>query len=444
MKNVRIGIFSFLALLTIIGCYKEKASDLDEELISLIEAVSTSEGLDQFKLPNHKNLREIPQDPRNPLTEDKVALGRMLFHETGLGINSHHSEYMMTFSCASCHSPNSSFQSDLPQAIGDGGNGVGSSRNVASTTDTEKVDVLGIRTPTLLNSAYQTNMNWNGEFGATDANLGTEHRWVNGTELYVNQLGFEGLESQAISAINQHRMDVNDSLVLEYGYMEYFDKAFPEVYKPIRYTNEQAGKAIAAYERTLVAYDAPFQKWLRGQYDEMLDVEKRGAILFFGKANCVSCHNGPALNSMDFYALGMKDLADCTDDIISADENDPVNLGRGGYTLNPEDNYKFKVPQLYNLKDAKYLGHGSSFHDIEEVVAYKNKGVKENKKVDQSAISHEFAPIGLTDEEVNNLSYFIKYALYDNNISRYQAEYILSDFCFPNNDEVSKQELGCN
>ncbi len=444
MKNVRIGIFSFLALLTIIGCYKERATELDEELISLIEAASSSEGLEQFKLPHHENLRELPQDPRNPLTEAKVDLGRMLFHETGLGINSHHSDYMMTFSCASCHSPKSSFQSELPQAIGDGGNGYGTSRNVASTTDESSVDVLGIRAPSLLNSAYQTNMNWNGEFGATDANIGTEHRWVNGTDLYVNQLGFEGLESQAIHAIDQHRMSVNDSLAITYGYKEHFDAAFPEVYKPIRYSNEQAGKAIAAYERTLVAYDAPFQKWLRGQYEEMLDVEKKGAILFFGKANCVSCHNGPALNSMDFYALGMKDLSDCDEGIIDADPNDPVNLGRGGYTQNPDDNYKFKVPQLYNLRDAHYLGHGSSFHNIEEVIRYKNKGVKENTKIDDSQLSHEFAPIGLTDEEVNNLAYFVKYALYDDNIGRYEADYILSDFCFPNNDDVSKQELGCN
>ncbi len=443
MKTIRIGIFSLLALITIIGCYKEKTTALDELLLDVLESVSADGSLDYFKLPHFSDLSSLPQDPKNPLTEAKVQLGRMLFHETGIASNSHAEDFMMTYSCASCHSPGEGFSSPIAQSIGDGGTGMGLHRNLDERTSTEQADISQIRTPSLINSAFQTNMNWNGEFGATGSNYGTEYKWKNGTKHFINQKGFEGLESQAIMALEMHRMNVNDQLMQEYGYKEHFDEAFPEVYKPLRYSPEQAGKAIAAYERTLTAYNAPFQKWLRGEYDEMLEVEKKGAILFFGKAGCVSCHTGPALNSMEYHALGMKDLAQCDEDILVKNPDHEVNLGRGGFTGNEEDNFKFKVPQLYNLRDMTHFGHGASFKSIEDVVDYKNEGVSENANVPQDQVSHQFLKIGLTDEEKANLAYFIKYALYDETVKDRKANYILSDFCFPNNDQESKDLLGC-
>ncbi|MFB0908316.1 MAG: cytochrome-c peroxidase, partial [Spirosomataceae bacterium] len=53
---------------------------------------------------------------------------------------------------------------------------------------------------------------------------------------------------------------------------------------------------------------APFQQYLRGNNSAMTPIQKEGAKLFFGKANCGSCHNGPSLATMEFYALGMNDL----------------------------------------------------------------------------------------------------------------------------------------
>lgn len=430
--------------MALIGCYKDLRNDLDNVLLDLLVTASPSSNIDFFKLPHHTTYSAIPQDPKNPITEAKVKLGKMLFYETGFSLESHSEELMMTFSCGTCHDADISFQSDLAQAIGDGGVGTGVNRKIFEGTSAEVSDIYGIRTPSLLNVAYQNNMHWNGEFGAKGENEGLDALWLNGTELFVNQLGLEGPEAQSIASIDRHRMLVNEEIITSYGYQKYFDNAFPEVYKPLRYNNETAGKALAAYQRTLTAYDAPFQKWLRGEYEEMLDVEKRGAILFFGKANCVNCHTGPALNSNEFHALGMKDLFQCEDEILIANNNDPVNLGRGGFTKNEDENYQFKVPQLYNLKDANYLGHGSSFTSIKDIIKYKNKAKKQNENVPDEYLSDHFLSLGLTDEEVSDLGYFIKHALYDPNISRYKPQEILSNFCFPNNDELSKQELGCN
>ena len=145
-------------------------------------------------------------------------------------------------------------------------------------------------------------------------------------------------------------------------YVKLFDQAFPGEMDPLN--RENAGLAIAAYERTLLSNQAPFQRWLDGDLTAMTDAEKRGAVLFFGKAGCVDCHNGPALSSMTFYALGMNNLdgPGVYGDGPAAAEG--ANLGRASFTGNPADEYKFKTPQLYNLTDSPFYGHGGNFRSV--------------------------------------------------------------------------------
>ncbi len=443
---IRIVLISILGITLLTGCLRDTQDDLDIVLSQLLVEASPSGGKDYFTMPSSTDYSDIPQDPRNKLTKAKVELGKMLYHETGLAQKSNFEEGMMTYSCASCHIAGAGFTSGMPQGIGDGGSGFGSNgngRTMNSDMPEEMIDAQAIKTPSTLNVAYQSNLMWNGQFGATAMNEGTEHLWKTGSINEVNQLGYEGVESQAIASFDIHRMEVNEKILEDFGYIEYFDQAFPDVFKPSRYNKETAGKAIAAYERTLMANQAPFQDWLNGRYDAMLDVEKRGAILFFGKGDCVSCHTGPGLNSMEFHALGMADLYECDDAVVNVNEHDPLYLGRASYTLDPADNYKFKVPQLYNLKDARFYGHGSSFTSIEDVVKFKNRAKSQNNRVHKNVLSDDFNELDLTEDEIASLAYFVKYGLYDKNLDRYKPQNILSDLCFPNNDKQSKKDLGC-
>jgi cytochrome c peroxidase len=221
-------------------------------------------------------------------------------------------------------------------------------------------------------------------------------------------------------------------------YEDLFDIAFPSWPQATRYTVRTAGMAIAAYERTLLANQAPWQDWLRGNTSAMTESEKRGAVLFFSKAECYKCHTGPALNSMAFYGLGMNDLNGA--DVAAQTTND---LGRGGFTQNPEDNYKFKVPQLYNLKDSPFFGHGGNFTSVREVIEYKNNATPENPNVPESQLAAEFHALGLTDSEITDLVNFIENALYDANLMRYTPDALPSGFCFPNNDAISVIDQGC-
>ncbi|MEZ4774436.1 MAG: cytochrome c peroxidase [Bacteroidia bacterium] len=445
---VSFGIWVVLSGLS--GCQKmveqSPAFDLDEAIGLAMEEASGGVGLQAYILPESDDFASIPQDPRNPINVAKVDLGKKLFHETRLGIRPKYTEGMYTYSCASCHHVEAGFQAGIQQGIGEGGLGFGytGEKRIANPMyPTDSLDVQPVRSPSALNIAYQTNVLWNGQFGATHVNEGTESRWTDGTPIAVNKLGYEGTETQAIAGLTVHRMDLDQGLIFSTVYKEYFDHAFAEVDSVDRYSKENAGLAIAAYERTLLANHSPFQRWLKGEKRAMSDFEKRGALLFFGEANCVSCHNGPALNSMEFYALGMRDM-EGPGTYGGASSQNPANLGRGGFTGKPEDNFKFKVPQLYNLKDSPFYGHGGTFHSVREIVEYKNRAVSENQNVPASQLAPGFIPLHLTDAQINQITGFLERSLYDPHLDRYVPVRIPSGFCFPNNDESSRHDMGCN
>lgn len=422
----------------------EYVVDQDLELIALMSE-SHPDGLDHYRMPYSNQLRDIPYDPKNPLTDDKVRLGQLLFHETGFATVGMFEEMKQTYSCASCHHVQGGFQANMPQGIGDGGKGFGmfgEGRQPEPSLDLTNIDVQPLRTPSAMNIAYQTNMLWNGQFGATHMNEGTEQVWPEDGPISVNRLGYQGPEVQAVAGLEVHRHEYTTEAVAEMGYKEMFDKVFPEIDASVRYSNQFAGLAIAAYERTLLAHESPFQRWLRGEKDAMSKGQIDGAIIFFGKGECNTCHSGPGLASMEFYALGMKDLDNSQ--AMNVDPDADAHLGRASFTKRAEDEYKFKVPQLYNLKDSPFYGHGSSFTSVREVIEYKNEAIAENSNVPAYQVAEEFHPLSLTDSEIDQLVDFIENALYDPHLDRYVPAFLESGMCFPNNDDVSRRDLGCD
>jgi len=444
-------IFVLFALFVVVfGCQSEPNDTADDLLLATLKSLAGEAGLDHFIMPDSRDLASIPQDPLNPLTPAKVQLGKLLFHETALASDGNFTETVGTYSCASCHHVQGGFQANLPQGIGDGGMGFGSNgegRQFNPFCDKEEIDVQPIRTPTAMNGAFQTNMLWNGQFGATGVNIGTEDVWPTEGPISVNRLGFEGLEIQAIAGLSVHRfgLSLTEQFIMDNEYEELFDVAFFDVPVDERYSKTTGGLAIAAYERTLLSNEAPFQTWLRGEAGAMTDQQKRGALVFF-ESGCASCHDGPALNSMSFHAFGFDDLFTGSygpSEVINVDEGDSAHMGRGGFTKYARDMYKFKVPQLYNMKDSPFFGHGSSFNDLEELVRYKVNGVPQNDKVPASQISTEFINLGLSESEILDLVEFLENGLYDPNLKRYLPNAVPSGNCFPNNDALSKVDLDC-
>lgn len=447
MKTVNLRKLVFLALISVIVSCQ---SDNDYQNVPVADSQLESQIIELYGsknallLPHASDLSNIPYDPNNPISEAKVLLGSFLYHETGLASQAMYEESMYTYSCASCHHVDAGFQSGLRQGIGDGGLGfgfIGEGRHSSPMYATTQLDVQPIRTPTALNVAFQSVMLWNGQFGASGPNVGTESQWTSGTPKENNTLGFEGVEIQAIAGLDVHRLEVNGDEIINSPYKSFFDDAYPNIEESNRYTKINAALAIAAYERTLLANEAPFQNWLKGTSSAMTEDQKLGAQLFYGKAQCYQCHSGPALNDMNFYGLGMHDLQGPE---ISTTVDEATRKGRGGFTGNSEDDYKFKTPQLYNLKDVQFFGHGGSFESLKSIIEYKNDGVPENSIVPLTQISEHFKPLGLTEQEIDLLVEFIQEALYDNNLQRFVPEELPTGNCFPNADPQSKIDLGCD
>ena len=436
-----------VCLLILSSCQKNESQSVNVMTAEDVTELQSAKDLSSSILPASDDYAAIPQDPKNPLTADKVALGKYLFYETRLGSSSASVEGLHTYSCATCHHAEAGFQSGLAQAIGEGGSGFGirgETRIPSPLYQAGLIDVAPLRTPTVMNTAYQEVMMWSGQFGGTGINIGTQSSWTAGTPKANNFLGYQGLETTGLAAETKHRL-IPDTvwLAAEPTYKNLFDLAFPDLPENERITSLTVSFALAAYQRTILPNQAPFQKWLKGDTRAMTKDEKDGKTLFFGKAKCSTCHSGPALSSMNFYSLGMADLKNGLNGAFNIPDNPVEFKGRGGFTNKNSDMYKFKVPQLYNLKDAKFMGHGASFSSVTDIIKYINNGISQNQNVPASQLARQFKPLLLTDDEINKLVKFVEDALYDPNLIRYVPDYLPSGSCMPNNDSQSRIDRGC-
>ncbi len=422
---------------------------LNSVLRDLLTTHAVEKRLEYYQLPDSDDYRRIPQDPKNPMTAAKVRLGQLLYHETALGTSCRRQSALETYSCASCHFAQAGFQAAIGQGIAEGGRGFRSrflDTEYDSGSEESTPDLQPIRSPSTMNTAYQELMLWNGQFGGIGMNVGTEASWTGPKE--ANNLGLHGLETQAVAGMTVHRLDDLESSRLP-GiplYRQLFAQAFSDDPQPLNMRN--VALAVAAFERTILSNHSPFQRWLKGDTRAMTVPQLRGAILFFGKAECSACHNGPALNSMTFHALGMADLDGSVDPRVDLRAfggtiPDDVRRGRGGFTGVADDDYKFKTPQLYNLSDSPFYGHGASFESVREVIEYKNAAVPENLLVPIARISPYFRPLGLSASEIDDLTVFVEEALYDPDLMRYVPATLPSGNCTPHNDTQSRAELGC-
>ena len=452
MKKLFTAALFLCALAYIISCENDNATDinLDTPLEEVLNQKSVTGSLTGYIMPESTEYAKLPnQDPKNPVNAEKVELGRLLFFETGLGLENKYPASRMAYSCSSCHIPSKGFTAGRFQGIADGAVGFGKAGEGRSKNPLyfgDEVDAQGARPLPTINTTFVSNALWAGTFGSFNVNEGTQGVWNQDTLVAINHDQLMGLEANNARALAVHRQVINKSVTDMLGYTEMFDKAFPEIPEKDRYNRKTGAFAIAAYFRTILTNQAPFQRWLKGEKDAMTNQQKQGALVFFGKAGCVNCHNSPSLNAFPhrFFALGVNNMYQSKYSVFRTGPTDRRNLGRGGFSYKEEDMHKFKVPQLYNLKDVGFYFHGASKTSLREVVEYFNAGVTENPDVPASQITNLFKPLNLNKQEVDDLVEFLENGLFDPNLERYAPTKTKSGFCFPNNDTQSKLDMGCN
>lgn len=420
---------------------------LDGSVRSLIVAQSGGLGLAAFTLPEAGDYGAIPQDPNNPITAAKVQLGRLLFHDTSFALDGRGGD-KQTWSCATCHHAAAGFKSGARQGIANGGVGfgaIGAQRQLAlgfdhlAEADADNLpDFQPLASPTILHSAWQDVMLWNGQFGNSEngilnAGIAAARLMTPGTPKEANSSGLAGVEVQAIAGTGVHRLDFSDNTPLQTNpiYQALWQAAYGGV--PMD-TLQGAAKAMAVFERTVIANEAPFQRWIRGDAAAMTDQQLRGAELFFGSASCVDCHRGPGLGSdvgamaeNVFFSIGFADMDHGNQSILGA-VDEATRQGRGGFTGVASDKYKFKIPQLYNLTDANVFGHGASFDSVRSVIEYKNQARPQNQDA-KATLDYRFQPLSLSETDIDALTAFVGEALRDPNLMRYEPDALPSDGC---------------
>jgi cytochrome c peroxidase len=258
------------------------------------------------------NFRPAPaamESEKNPLTDAKVTLGRMLFYEKRLSRD-------RNISCNSCHDLAAYGVDRLPVSKGHGGQ---TGRRNA---------------PTVYHSAGHTIQFWDGR--AAD------------------------VEEQAVGPIlNPVEMAMASSSEVEQvlrsipEYAFFFRKAFPGEKQPV--TLENAARAIGAFERKLVT-PSRWDKFLDGDRDALSAEEKAGFIAFF-RAGCPSCHNGPYLGGRLYQKLGLVKPWPRQDD-----------QGRFEITRQEHDRMVFKAPSLRNVEKTAPYFHDGSVESLEQAV----------------------------------------------------------------------------
>jgi len=158
-------------------------------------------------------------------------------------------------------------------------------------------------------------------------------------------------------------------------YRKLFKKIFPEVRAGAPITYEMLARAIAEFEFTLVFADAPIDKFARGQKNAMSDDEKRGALLFFGSANCVSCHavSGQAnemFSDFQMHVAGIPQISPAVGNVVFDGPGANEDFGLEQVTGNPNDRYAFRTSPLRNLALQPTFFHNGSFTRLEDAVRY--------------------------------------------------------------------------
>jgi cytochrome c peroxidase len=149
------------------------------------------------------------------------------------------------------------------------------------------------------------------------------------------------------------------------GYQELFRKAFPNINNQENLEFYHAARSIAHYiKHAFHVSDTPFDQYLKGHPNALTKRQKQGALLFFGKARCASCHNGPLLTDHEFHNIGVPQLGP------GKEPYKPLDLGRHLVTGDTGDRFAFRTPPLRNVSLTAPYMHNGAFMSLEGAVRH--------------------------------------------------------------------------
>jgi cytochrome c peroxidase len=327
-----------------------------------------------------------PLDPPPDVPDAMLELGMLLNADPILSGNDN-------ISCATCHQPALGGDDDRATGIGQGGTGVGESREAPYPTF-----YLGRNSQVMFNAHLLTTMFWDGHAveeadgsftssfeDAITPDLAARLTYGNAAVQALmpltvpdEMLGFQGDNDLAdlIEAKDWTGIwaGVTAKVVAIEGYRPYFEAAYPDVpFEEI--TIGEIVNAIAAMEIEVYASTgSPFDRFLAGEDDALSDDAVEGALLFYDVdgPNCVACHSGPLLTDLDFHntALAQFGMGKPCNGSERPGTSTFDDFGLECTTNDPVDRYHFRTPPLRNLGQSGPYGHAGHYRTVEDFVRH--------------------------------------------------------------------------
>ena len=272
-------------------------------------------------------LMKAVDNPDNPMSREKIALGKKLFFDPILSKD-------QTMNCASCHILEQGGDDNLPTAIGYHG----------------RANPKHLNSPTVLNAALAKSQFWDGRAKDVEEQAGGP--------------------IQATFEMNMTPEEIVSRLNAKPEYIEAFRKVFGG-----KITFQNVRNAIGAYERTLLTH-GKFDQFLEGDNDALSPAAKRGLTLFI-KKGCKGCHTGMSIGGQSIQKFPVRNYAE---DYIGLLFDPDINLrespfpfaNTGGF-LGRNDTLRFRVPVLRNVNQTAPYFHNGSVKELKEVVRIMSK-----------------------------------------------------------------------
>lgn len=300
---------------------------------------------------------EVPFPADNPITEKKSALGKLLFYDPILSGSK-------DVACASCHHPEFGYSESLEISIGVNGRGLGSKRAFRMPND---IPFVKRNAQTVINSAFNGIIN-NGKPDAATAPMfwdlrtkSLELQSLEPIKAFEEMRGHAYADSDAVQKVIERLKQIKE-------YRQLFEKAFDS---KNAITKENLAKAIATYERTLVANNSRFDQYMRGNKTILSRNEIDGMNIFL-KAGCSKCHNGPMFSDFKTHTMGVAD-------------NEKLGFSDDGF----EKKYAFRTPTLRNLRSTYPYMHSGKLTTLQMVLEFYEDlsgGKVSNPKVNRDQI----------------------------------------------------------
>lgn len=375
-RNIRHVFLLFSASLLILStsCEKDECEDPPPQSDPLDEMISM---LDLQAIP------EVADPADNINSIEKAELGRLLFWDPIVGGEN-------DMACATCHHPGLGYGDGIDLSIGVNGSGLGLDRteNTGGLDLSSPIERVPRNAPTIINAAYNGLTSLNG-YNPKESPM----FWDSREKALEGQCQGPPASRSEMRGEAYSEFDAMDSIVARIAnipeYVQLFDAAFGEANSV---NLENFTKAVAAFERTIVSVNSPYDQYIAGNLTALDDDQKNGLILFYGKARCSNCHFGPMLSDYDFHALGI-----------------PDNPSRpGGPDTGVDDEYKFRTPTLRNATLTGPYMHNGMMESIQDIVEYMNDGVSGNENVTEYMLASDMAPLNLTETEIAQIVSFIE------------------------------------